>query len=483
MYRLTIAGGGPGSEAFVLPEARAAIDTAGYVFADKRYAHFVKHDRVEIFGKVMETVERIGEKLQCCDVTVIVSGDPLFFSLTKTIRRALPDVELKIIPGIGSLQYLAARCNKTTENAAFISAHGRELNADELICDVKNHNGVYLLCDKKNHPGYIAGLLVSGGLGDAQMYVGSRLSYEDEVIIEGSAFNLSDRQYDDLCVAAIFYEATSSQRPTASLELEKSAYVLQKSSESEKSASERPSSDLENAASELSFCSDSEKKAAEAATPGGSAAFSSSDTVDTYKIPAALLNDEAFIRSKVPMTREEVRWAILGKLRLQPGDILWDIGAGTGSVTMECGRMLTLLGPASGNGSRLGQVYAVERNADAIELIEKNKARFGLENIHIIKGDAIECVKSFPKPDCVFIGGSGRELKDLLGFIKGLGSHIRVITACVTMETIAQALEAYDHTWANVDMIQINIGRGKALGSYHVMDGSHPVTLFCGKTQ
>ncbi len=454
MNILTIAGCGPGSDTFVLPKARQAIEKAGYVFADKRYVHLVKHERMEIFGKVMDTVARIGAKLEECDVTVIVSGDPLFYSLTKTIRKALPDVEMKIIPGIGSLQYLAACCNKTTENAAFFSAHGRTLDAGELTRDVKNYDGVYLLCDKNNHPGYIARLLVSGGLGDALMYVGSRLSYEDEAIIHGTADELCNRSFDALCVVAVFYGG---------------------------------------AAARIDGTSGND---ADAGTPGAACALGCA--TDT----GALLNDRDFIRDKVPMTREEVRWAILGKLRLQDGDVMWDIGAGTGSVTMECARMLTLLGAASNQNAQsdsvpqksmqtesvsstlipTGQVYAVERNAAAVGLIEKNKERFNLNNVHIIQGDALECVKSLPKPDCVFIGGSGRELKELLGYIRGLGSHIRVITACVTMETIAEALTFYDDIWANVDMIQINIGRGKALGSYHVMDGSHPVTLFYGET-
>lgn len=476
MKLLTIAGGGPGNAALMVPEARAAVDSAGYVFADQRYAGLVTHGRMEVFGKILHTVERIREKLEECDVTVIVSGDPLFYSLTRTLQRRLPEAKIRIIPGIGSLQYLAARCGRTTEDAVFLSAHGRSLSAKELLDQVRSHEGVYLLCDREHHPGYIAGLLSSGGLGAVTMCVGSRLSYEDEQITEGTAESFQGQTFADLCVVGIF---------------------------------------------------------------GGGGAPSAA-AVAEY---SALLCDGDFIRDKVPMTREEVRWAILGKLQLHGGDVVWDIGAGTGSVSMECGRMLKMLGLAAAMGdwkpnrasqpsgdelavsavvavgenlasqqsdakmftvpeagrqnripqlscaelamsaSTFGAVYAVERNADAIRLIEQNKDKFGLENIQVIHGDALDCIGSLPVPDCVFIGGSGRELGQLLAHIRGLGRGIRVVTACVTLETVSDAMAAYeDSLWQTTEMIQINIGRGRQLGSYHVIDGSHPVTLFCGVT-
>lgn len=435
MKLLTIAGGGPGNEAFMLPEARAAVDAAGYVFADQRYAGLVSHGRMEVFGKILHTVERIREKLEECDVTVIVSGDPLFYSLTRTLQRRLPEAKIRIIPGIGSLQYLAAQCGRTTEAAVFLSAHGRDLSDRELLENVRSHGSVYLLCDREHHPGYIAGLLEAGGLGDTAMCVGSRLSYEDEQIAEGTARSFQGQTFEDLCVVGIF---------------------------------------------------------------GGGAATCDSPGAQGVSVcdrcaPGALLCDADFIRANVPMTREEVRWAILGKLRLHGGAVVWDIGAGTGSVSMECGRMLKMLGLAAAVDASsayavernvdTGSVYAVEHNSDAVRLIEQNKEKFGLENIRVIHGDALACVGRLPVPDCVFIGGSGRELGQLLAHIRGLGRGIRVVTACVTLETVSDAMAAYDSSlWQDTEMVQINIGRGRQLGSYHVIDGSHPVTLFCGVT-
>lgn len=492
MKLLTIAGGGPGNEALMLPRARAAVNAAGYVFADQRYAGLVTHGRMEVFGKILHTVERIREKLEECDVTVIVSGDPLFYSLTRTLQRRLPEARIRIIPGIGSLQYLAARCGRTTEDAVFLSAHGRELSASALLDQVRSHEGVYLLCDREHHPGYIAGLLSAGGLGSVTMCVGSRLSYEDEQIVEGTAESFQGQTFANLCVVGIFGGGGALATPEDGVPCDCKAVACPA----------LEGSDLPSDSGTLS--TDQPLGMGDHGAGGNS----------------ALLCDGDFIRDKVPMTREEVRWAILGKLQLHGGAVVWDIGAGTGSVSMECGRMLKMLGlaaaadapnrtpqpagnelaasaadavgpdqtpqpsdvkPSAAAGS--GAVYAVERNADAIRLIEQNKEKFGLENIHVIHGDALDCIGSLPVPDCVFIGGSGRELGQLLAHIRGLGRGIRVVTACVTLETVSDAMAAYESSlWQTTEMVQINIGRGRQLGSYHVIDGSHPVTLFCGVT-
>ncbi len=174
------------------------------------------------------------------------------------------------------------------------------------------------------------------------------------------------------------------------------------------------------------------------------------------------------------MTREEVRWIILGKLGLMPGDTVWDIGAGTGSVSVECARFL------QGSG---GQVYSVERSLRAVALLKKNREKFGLDNMHILEGDAMEQIPSLPVPQKVFIGGSGRELKDILAFICRLGRNIKVITACVTMETQSEALSAYARLgFCDVDMVQVQISRAKPLGSYHILESGHPILLCMGRT-
>ena len=410
MYRLTIVGGGPGSAEYMLPKAMDAVRAAGYVFADDRYMDLVPHSRREPFGKMSQMPGKIRHKLAECNVAVIVSGDPLFYSLTKMLFVHIPQENIEIIPGISSTSYLAAKCGRTTENALFVSSHGREAAVDTLAADLLAGKDVYMLCDHSHGPDWLAGELCRRGLSWMPMAAGSRLSYPDEQISQGNAASFCGRSFDKLCVAAAFGNSCISGM-----------------------GQEKCAKDF------------------------------------------VLLPDRAFIRDKVPMTREEIRWVIMGKIGIFPGATVWDIGAGTGSISVECARLLRNFGS--------GHVYSIERNPNAVELIKKNKEQFHLDNMTVLLGNAIEQIKSLPVPDCVFIGGSGKELANLLGMIGRLKRGIRVVTACVTLETFYEAGNAYKAlAYDDTDMVQLQISRAKTLGSYHIMDASHPVTLYYGIT-
>ena len=427
MNRLTIVGAGPGNADYILPKAKHIVDTAGYVFVDHRYLSLVSHERREAFGKISEMPGKVKEKLEECNVAVVVSGDPLFYSLTKLLTAYIPMEYIDIIPGISSTNYLAAKCRRTTENAAFLSSHGRETSMEEVLLALKSGRDVYMLCDGRHGPDWLARELCRRGLPEIPMAAGSRLSYEDEYIQEGKAEDFAELTFDSLCVAAAFGKDFAIKEP-----------MQLKEPETPEEPGMLKESPLSNA--------------------------------------PALLPDSAFIRDKVPMTREEVRWMILGKLGLFPGAVVWDLGAGTGSVSIECARLLANFGK--------GHVYSVERRADAAALISKNKEKFHLENMTVLLGDALEVLEQLPAPDCVFIGGSGKELPQLLARIGSLGPGITVVTACVTLETLSEALTAYRQPcFEPFEMTQVQISKGKTLGSYHMLEASHPVTLYRAVTR
>lgn len=177
------------------------------------------------------------------------------------------------------------------------------------------------------------------------------------------------------------------------------------------------------------------------------------------------LADELFMRSKVPMTKQEVRSVSMSKLMPKATDLIYDIGAGTGSCSIE----LALL-------ARQGKVWAFERNPVAVELLGKNKELFGVENLEVIAGEALENIKNMPAPDCVFVGGSGGDLCQMLDIIYTKNSSCRVVINAITVETLAEVAEYYkQHQDYTLDIVNVFVARGKHLGSYNLMMAQNPV--------
>ena len=178
------------------------------------------------------------------------------------------------------------------------------------------------------------------------------------------------------------------------------------------------------------------------------------------------LPDEALIRGKTPMTKQEVRAAVLAKLAVRPGDILWDVGAGTGSVSVE----MALAAPA-------GQVYAAECDSDACELIRRNRAKFHAENLHLTAGKAPEVLVNWPAPDAVFIGGSKGNLAAIMDAALAANPAVRLCISAIALETLQQAIAALAAHGLSAQVTQIAVSRSKAAGSLHLLMANNPVFL------
>ena len=179
------------------------------------------------------------------------------------------------------------------------------------------------------------------------------------------------------------------------------------------------------------------------------------------------LSDELFERGRVPMTKEEVRSVSLSKLRLSADSVCWDIGAGTGSVSVE----MALL-------SYEGRVYAVEKKAEAAELIRVNAKKLRASNLEVIEGDAMECISSLPVPTHVFIGGSSGTLKEIIKFVTGVNPGVRIVINAITLETLGEAVEAIKELGlTDSEVVSITAARDKRAGDYHLMMGMNPVYI------
>ena len=189
------------------------------------------------------------------------------------------------------------------------------------------------------------------------------------------------------------------------------------------------------------------------------------EKVVTHGIP-----DREFLRDKVPMTKEEVREVSLCKLRLGEDSLIYDVGAGSGSVSVEMARM-----------ALEGHVWAVEKNPAAVELLEKNKKKFQAENLTIVKGLAPEALKNLPSPTHAFIGGSSGNLKEIAELLLEKNPKIRVVINAITLETVGEALEVFrELPFTDVDIVSVTAAKSRELGRYHMMMGQNPVYILSG---
>ena len=180
------------------------------------------------------------------------------------------------------------------------------------------------------------------------------------------------------------------------------------------------------------------------------------------------LPDEAFVRGSVPMTKREVRCAVLAHLGVGPEDLCWDIGGGTGSVSVE------LALQARG-------VWAVEREPQALALMEENRARLKAWRLRVVPGEAPQALSSLPRPDAVFIGGSGGKLRDILAAVHAANPRCRVCVSAVTLETLHAALEGLTALGWQAQAVQLSVSRTRQAGGLHLLQGQNPVFLITGE--
>ena len=405
MKKIYVIGGGPGNSEYILPAAEKIIKQCDYIVGDRRILKSFGLEResqqLHVMGRIMESLEWIKNRTDGSTICILVSGDPLMYSLFRLVKRTFVDDDIRVIPGIGSLQAFAAKIGESMEDAKILSGHGRHLSMRQLLSDVCSHPKVFLLCDQERTPQWLAAKLVEHGFPDADMAVGSRISYEDEKIVTAKACQIQKMSFSSLCVVMIRNKGEKA-----------------------------------------------------------------------WMAPIFLC-DSDFIRNKTPMTREEIRWIILGKLGLKIDSILWDVGAGTGSVSVEAALKC-----------KYGKVFAIERNAEALSVLEQNKHKYLLDNMEIIHGKASQSLQGLDTPTHVFIGGTGGELEPVLDHVRLLGKNIKIIISCVTLETLTLAYDLCRTMdgLAKPEILTINIEHSRPIGSYTMMEGGHPVTLMMTET-
>ncbi|AOY75464.1 precorrin-6Y C5,15-methyltransferase (decarboxylating) subunit CbiT [Clostridium formicaceticum] len=176
--------------------------------------------------------------------------------------------------------------------------------------------------------------------------------------------------------------------------------------------------------------------------------------------------DDFFVRGKAPMTKEEVRAVVLSKLRLKEDHIFVDVGAGTGSVSIEAALKLSR-----------GKVYAIEYKEEALSLLEVNAKAFGVENLEVLKGRAEEELKKIKGFDRIFVGGSGGEIHWILDYaLEHLSKEGRIVITAVTLETLTEGFKALKKKeYKDVEVVSVGVSKGRSTGNYTLMEAQNNI--------
>lgn len=187
-----------------------------------------------------------------------------------------------------------------------------------------------------------------------------------------------------------------------------------------------------------------------------------------HKTPG--IPDEYFERTEdVPITKEEIRVIQISKARLSEGDLVYDIGCGSGSITVEAAIQI----------GKSGKIYAVDIDKNAIDLTKKNLAKFGIENAELIQADAKQKIPELPQADAIFVGGTGGDTKDIVTLCNAkLKSGARIVIGIILIETLYSVLDViYKLGFSDIDITQVTISKSKKTSTGTMMLARNPVAI------
>ena len=179
--------------------------------------------------------------------------------------------------------------------------------------------------------------------------------------------------------------------------------------------------------------------------------------------------DEEFIRGKVPMTKSEVRAVCASKLSIGPDDIAYDIGCGTGSVTIEMAL-----------SAYNGKVYAFDKKEEAISLLNENCIKFHIDNVEAICGLAPDCLKGLPTPDVAFIGGSSGNMDEIVNYLYQLNPNMRFVITAISIENAMAALDSLKDIGIEAEIVQVAVSKGKKIADLHMLIAQNPIFIISG---
>ncbi|AFY71176.1 precorrin-6Y C5,15-methyltransferase (decarboxylating) [Thalassoporum mexicanum PCC 7367] len=413
-------------------------------------------------GNLLATIDKIKQIIATTPkvkIVVLASGDPLLFGIGRLLLEHFPPAYLQFSPSVSSIQLAFARLKIPWQDAIVVSSHGRSLRElEKALRPGKPH--IAILTDAINHPLAIANFITALQLPVSyQIWVCENLGDKNERVVNLSELIKLHRSqlidtHNDRSVPANMAGHLDPTESTAS------DIVNFQNNDDRPSQLPEQLPDLEFAPLNVVVLS----KQAE------------SPCLDHAQLPIVGIADQYFHSfSDQPglITKREIRLLALGELELQPGQVIWDIGAGTGSLSIEMARLV----PAA-------RIYAIEKTAAGATLIAKNMARFQVDNIEIHQGKAPKILADLPNPDRIFIGGSSGELAAILQVccdrlaMNPQSERKKILVAnFASPEHLHLAMSWLKQRKYSVQLLQVNLARSVPIGSVSRFAPLNPVTI------
>lgn len=379
--------------------------------ANRHLSYFTEHPAVKIpLNNLQQDIDLVIKEAPEEIVVILASGDPLFFGLGRLLLVKIPAEKLQLYPHLSSIQLAFSKLKIPWQDSVFLSVHGRD--CDALIKHFKQgSNKIAVLTDGYNNPVAIAKLYLSLKLPvNYYFHVCANLTLEDAEI---TSFSPQE-------VTKLAQLPQDSFAPLNVLVLIRENVIK--------------------------------------------------NDLDLASLPLFGIPDSAFLsfRDRPSLiTKKEIRTAILAELELQPQQIIWDIGAGTGSVSIEIARLC----PDAA-------IYAIEKTSMGITLIEQNCQRFQVNNIYPISQKAPDALSELPTPDRIFIGGSGGNLLSILDTCQNkIAPQGIIVLALATIEHFTTVIQwAKQNNW-NYDLLQMQISRSLPIANLTRFAPLNPVTI------
>lgn len=407
-HPLVVVGIGHDGPAGLSAEARAHVEAARVLAGGRRHLEFFPQwqgEKVALGGDVAAFVGTIREKYRHEKTVVLASGDPLFYGIGRALLEAVPRDDLVFLPHLSSVQLAFARIKEPWEDACIVSVHGRPLQA--LLPALRRcEQKIAVLTDARNSPAAIGAFLCENGCAAAYhiAWVCENLGGPDERVTPWTPRELESGKYTFSPLNIVILLRLSP-------------------------------------------------------LPDGG------QSLPLLGIPEQMLRHRT--RHGSFITRREIRLLSLCYLELRSQEVLWDVGAGSGSVSIEAACFNPTL-----------EVFAIEKDEESYRNLEENVRTFGVLGVHPIAGTAPEVFAPLPDPDAVFIGGSGGRLAEILAtVVERLKPDGRIVLNCITLENFFRGWERLCELRLTPEATSVQLAHSRPLGRLHSLEPDNPIFI------